>query len=191
MNKSDLRKAYLERRRSISYETHSEQSSKISRNLFAAIDPGTLKAIQSFISMRHFGEVETQLVLEYFWESHPDVLTTAPRIDDVSGEIESVIFQRETPLVENKWKIPEPAGEQTLPPKHLDLVIVPLLCFDAQGHRVGYGRGFYDRFLRKCRPDCIKAGLSFFPPVDLIDDAHGGDVRLDLCITPRETYRFS
>ena len=69
-------------------------------------------------------------------------------------------------------------------------MIVPLLCFDARGHRVGYGKGYYDRFLQKCRPDCIKAGLSFFPPVKKIDDIHVADVQLDLVVTPNETFYF-
>jgi 5-formyltetrahydrofolate cyclo-ligase len=70
-------------------------------------------------------------------------------------------------------------------------VIVPLLCFDRRGHRVGYGKGFYDRYLQKCRPDCIKAGLSFFDPVDLIDDTYADDIPLDICVTPSETFRFN
>ena len=63
--------------------------------------------------------------------------------------------------------------------KSIDMVLVPGLCFDGDGHRVGYGKGFYDRFLKTCRPDCIKIGLSYFEPVESIDDVHEGDVRLD------------
>jgi len=107
-----------------------------------------------------------------------------------NGEIDSLIYQRGTPTNQNSWKIPEPAGSEIVAPEALDLVIVPLLCFDARGHRVGYGKGFYDRFLRKCRPDCIKAGLSFFPPIDSIDDVYDDDVPLNACITPTETFRF-
>jgi 5-formyltetrahydrofolate cyclo-ligase len=67
----------------------------------------------------------------------------------------------------------------------IDLVIVPLVCVDKSGHRVGYGKGFYDRFLKQVRTDCVKVGLSYFEPVERIDDVHEGDVRLDFVITPK------
>ena len=67
------------------------------------------------------------------------------------------------------------------------LVLVPGVCFDQTGHRVGYGKGFYDRFLKTCRPGCLKVGLSYFEPVDPIDDVHDGDVRLDFIVTPELT----
>ena len=50
-------------------------------------------------------------------------------------------------------------------------------------HRVGYGKGYYDQFLKQCRSDCLKIGLSYFELVERIDDVHAGDVRLDFVIT--------
>jgi len=64
------------------------------------------------------------------------------------------------------------------------------LTVDEKGYRVGYGKGFYDRFLQHCRPDCLKVGLSYFPPVAEISDKDEFDVPLDLCITPATTYVF-
>jgi len=58
------------------------------------------------------------------------------------------------------------------------------------GDRVGYGRGFYDRFLARCRTDCAKVGLSFFSPIEQIDDAHDGDIKLDRCIATERIYEF-
>jgi len=69
-------------------------------------------------------------------------------------------------------------------------VLVPLLSFDKKGFRVGYGKGFYDRFLMQCKSDCIKIGLSYFDPIDVIDDADEFDVPLDFCITPQKVYVF-
>lgn len=70
------------------------------------------------------------------------------------------------------------------------MVLVPLLSFDRRGHRVGYGKGYYDRFLRKCRPDCQKVGLSIFEPIDEISDANENDEPLDAAVTPTATIRF-
>jgi 5-formyltetrahydrofolate cyclo-ligase len=60
--------------------------------------------------------------------------------------------------------------------------------FDRRGFRVGYGKGFYDKFLSECRADCLKIGLSYFEPIDEISDAQNFDVRLDCCITPKEIF---
>ena len=158
--------------------------------LFATIDFAAISALSCYISLRHFGEAETGTIFGRVWETLPRIITTAPRIDDATREIDSLVYQRDTPIRENTWKIPEPAGSEIVAPEALDLVIVPLVCVDIRGHRVGYGKGFYDRYLQKCRPDCIKAGLSFYPPVDSIDDVHDADIPLDLCITPSETFRF-
>ena len=70
------------------------------------------------------------------------------------------------------------------------MVFVPLLAYDKQGNRVGYGKGFYDNFLSKCKPETIKIGLSFFPPEEKIKDVSESDVKLDFCVTPEEVFRF-
>jgi 5-formyltetrahydrofolate cyclo-ligase len=73
----------------------------------------------------------------------------------------------------------------------LDVVFIPLLAFDEKGNRVGYGKGFYDRFLAKCRPETVKIGLSFFEATPEITDVSPDDIRLDWCVTPEKVYSFS
>lgn len=70
------------------------------------------------------------------------------------------------------------------------MVLVPLLCIDREGYRVGYGKGFYDKFLARCRPDCKTVGLNYFPPVERIDDVAEHDIRLDHAVNPDEVYSF-
>jgi 5-formyltetrahydrofolate cyclo-ligase len=77
-----------------------------------------------------------------------------------------------------------------VPISKIDVVFVPLLAFDTKGNRAGYGKGFYDNFLSKCKPEVIKVGLSFFEPEDLIADCDHNDVRLDFCVTPLKIYGF-
>lgn len=96
-----------------------------------------------------------------------------------------------TLLKPNKWNIPEPTDGIEVPTHRIDVVFVPLLAFDLLGNRVGYGSGYYDTFLNRCRPETLKIGISFFEPeVEPIEDIHGNDVRLDHCVTPEKTYTF-
>jgi len=70
------------------------------------------------------------------------------------------------------------------------VVFIPLLAFDEEGHRVGYGKGFYDSFLAECKPETLKIGLSFFEAETKIEDVFDGDMALDYCVTPKQVYRF-
>ena len=96
----------------------------------------------------------------------------------------------ETTIVENEFGIPEPVGSEAIDPSEIDVVFVPLLAFDQQGYRVGYGKGFYDRFLAQCRENVIAIGFSYFDPVPKIDDANQFDIPLNYCVTPQQLYEF-
>ncbi|HMT07236.1 MAG TPA: 5-formyltetrahydrofolate cyclo-ligase, partial [Pyrinomonadaceae bacterium] len=94
-------------------------------------------------------------------------------------------------FTESSFGIREPQTGNVVPLADIDCVLVPLLAFDMFGERVGYGGGFYDRFLSECRPDCLKTGLSLFPPVDLISDTNENDIKLDMVITPDAVFEFN
>ena len=66
-----------------------------------------------------------------------------------------IICDDNTILNENDYGIMEPVDGTIIPYENIDMVICPLLTFDKNGYRVGYGKGFYDRFLTQCRNDVI------------------------------------
>ena len=74
--------------------------------------------------------------------------------------------------------------------ENLDLIFIPLLAYDLEGHRVGYGKGYYDRFLKLTNKSSLKIGLSFFDPINKIQDIDDNDVKLDYCITPTQVHKF-
>jgi 5-formyltetrahydrofolate cyclo-ligase len=189
MTKSELRKEYLEKRRLLPLTEAASMSAAISEHFFREFHPMMVTAVHTFIRIKKLNEVDTSNIYFKLWRDHPWIRTFAPRTDPQKGTLENVEFHSGTELAENVWGIREPAGDET-DPEVLDLAIVPMLCFDRTGHRVGYGKGYYDEFLRRCRPDCVKAGVSFFPPVERIDDVHDGDMPLDVCITPARVHRF-
>lgn len=85
-------------------------------------------------------------------------------------------------------KEPDPTTAKIIKASAIDIVLVPLLGFDLQGHRVGFGKGFYDRFLATCKPECLKIGLSLEGPVSKIDDLHAFDIPLDVVISSDRVY---
>ncbi len=184
MRKSELRQAYLAKQKTISRLDRSAKSEAISDAFFEAFDLAGVKWLHSFLPIEKFNEVDSRLIIEAVWSKYPDIQIVVPRVDFETSEITSLIFTAGTKLVKNAWEIDEPTHNEFVAPEMIDMVLVPGLCFDARGHRVGYGKGFYDRFLKTCRPDCVKIGLSYFEPIDKIDDAHHGDVAVDFVVTP-------
>jgi len=113
-----------------------------------------------------------------------------PRIDMDNLSLEAVEFSSTSVLARNSLGIEEPSGGIVLAPEVVDVVLVPLLAFDRKGYRVGYGKGYYDRYLFRCRPDVLKIGFSFFEPVESIDNISLFDVPLNYSITPMRLYEF-
>jgi len=191
MTKSDLRDSYLPKQRALSPVERSTQSQQIADRFFDTLDLVRSRYLHCFIATDKFNEVDTTLIFQRLWKEQPDLVTLVPRVNFESAEMENLKFTPDTDLVQNVWGIHEPSHDECVETAQIDIVLVPLLCFDERGHRVGYGKGFYDKFLSTCRKDCVKAGLSYFPPVEKIDDAADHDVRLDLCITPDRVYRLA
>ena len=100
------------------------------------------------------------------------------------------LWTQTTPWQKNNWGIIEPLASQKIRPDQIDLVIVPLLAVDQNGHRVGYGKGYYDRFLSQCSDQVHAMGVGFFPVVEVISDCEVTDIPLDSYITPIHAYFF-
>jgi 5-formyltetrahydrofolate cyclo-ligase len=184
MIKSELRQLYLLKHKSISVEERAAMSDRIASQFFSTFDLADVRYLHSFIPIEKFNEVDTMPIFRQIWHEFPQIQTVVPRVDFETNEISSLKFGPDIELVKNAWDINEPSHDEFIETEKIDMVVVPGVCFDRQCHRVGYGKGFYDRFLKKCRPASVKTGLSYFEPVEKIDDAHDGDVRLDFVITP-------
>ncbi len=189
MNKVELRKTYLAKRAALTTTEREAASRAIAKNFFAHISLNGVHTLHCYLSIERFNEIDTNQIIHYIWKNHPQIRIVVPRIDTSTDELESVLYTCDTEVKHNSWLIPEPPEGELVDAASVDLVIVPLICTDRAGHRVGYGKGYYDRFLAGTRRDCLKVGLSFFPPVERIEDVHGGDVAIDQCITPEGIFR--
>jgi 5-formyltetrahydrofolate cyclo-ligase len=188
MTKAELRKTYLSKRKELSAAERSDLSRRIADGFFANFDLASVSYLHCFLTIERFNEIDTSLIIERVWSEFPHVRTLIPKVNADTDRMEGLLFSPGTDLVQNEWGIREPAGGEVLPEEVVDLVIVPGICFDQQYHRVGYGKGYYDRFLAGCRPDCLKVGISYFPPVEAIPDIGAHDVALDYCLTPDRLF---
>jgi len=187
MTKAELRKIYLGKQRELDEVERIEKSRKIAERFFASFDLTTVKVLHCFITIKKFNEIDTSPIFKCLWNDFPQITTVAPRVDFDARNIESIVIRDRGGLVPNVWGIEEPPAGEIIEDSLIDLAIVPGIAFDMQFHRVGYGKGFYDRFLSKCRHDCVKVGLSLFPPAESIDDVNDHDVPMDYLITPDES----
>jgi 5-formyltetrahydrofolate cyclo-ligase len=191
MGKSELRNEYLNRRKALTrgrYWTYNENILDQIRQM----DWSAHRVVHLFLPITENKEVDTFSILQFFNEHYPQIGVVVPRTDFTTLTMVNVLFDKMyTILGKNKYGIPEPIHGKIITEDQIDVVFMPLLAFDTLGNRVGYGKGFYDRFLAGCRPDVLKVGLSFFGPVETIDDLNEFDHPMNLCITPEKIWRFS
>lgn len=196
MTKAELRREFLAKRKALSADEGARRSKQIGRLFFAYLDENGLTdvptTIHTFLPIKRRHEVDTWAIIEHIWLSLSHIHTSVPVTDEYNYQLLNYTIFPTTPLVENRLGIPEPAigSRYETELDQIGMVLVPLLAFDRQGNRVGYGGGYYDRFLAEQVPASRKIGLSFFDPVELIDDIESTDVKLDVCITPERWHIF-
>ncbi len=182
MNKATLREKYLSLRLALTKPEYDLLNEKIRLAFFSSVDLSAISTLHTFLPLSSKREPDTWLLIEHLKKEFPHIRISIPKMQ--GDGLVSFYFEDKTNVRENKWGIFEPLSGEVTPTEKIDLVIVPLLACDKNGNRVGYGKGFYDRFLSECRPDCKKVGLSFFEPVDAISDIDHHDVKLDAVILP-------
>lgn len=188
MLKAELRKQMLQKRRALPAEEVQLRSQRIASLFFQrfSLQPG--QTVHVFLPILKNNEVNTWFIIEKLRLEQPGVRVVVPVTDVVQNVLAHHHLTEEAVLVENAWGIPEPQNAQVIQAHEVDVVLLPLLAFDKSGHRVGYGKGFYDRFLADCRPDVQKIGLSLEPQVEQIADPNPFDVPLDAVVTPEEVW---
>jgi 5-formyltetrahydrofolate cyclo-ligase len=189
MRKDELRILYREKRAALGHKEISMLQDLLLIKFQQHSIP-FISVLHRYISAVGKNEINPDPIADWLSFSNPGLQQLVPRINPDTNILEHFLYADDTVLKMNKWGIPEPLNGLEKSAEEIDLVLIPLLAFDQSGHRVGYGKGYYDRFLANCRPDCIKTGLSFFPAADKITDTNTFDIAMDFCITPDEIYEF-
>jgi 5-formyltetrahydrofolate cyclo-ligase len=181
MNKAALRKIYLEKRKALSAEECLAFSERLTANFFKQYHPKDFPVIHVYLPILSKNEPNTFLIIKGIRVLNPEAQILVPVTEPQTHILRNCLLRPDTALMTNEWGIPEPA-KPIFTDLEPDLVVLPLLAYDKQGYRVGYGKGFYDRFLAGLSKNPIKVGLSFFEPVEEIEDTNEYDIAMDFCV---------
>lgn len=188
MTKVELRQLYKEKRLQLSPGELDRLSEVIVEQALTHFQLAE-KTISIFLPIERQREINTYLLLERARNVGASV--AIPRTNFETMEMKHLLFESTDQLEINDKGIPEPHKGKVIAADRFDFVFVPLLAVDIKGNRVGYGKGFYDRFLRKCSPKCVFIGLHYFDlEEDAISDVLPTDIRLNAVVMPTKVVRF-
>ncbi len=186
MLKPALRKQALDQRNALTVDELQLLNEKLLEQ-FKTLDFSNIKSLHIFLPIVQQKEPDTFLMIDWLQQYHPQIEIVVPKADFKTSIMSHHSYIDKQDLLHNHYHIPEPQRAKPFTGVP-DMVIVPLLAFDKKGYRVGYGKGFYDRFLQHIQTQ--KIGLSLFGVTEEIIDVHLNDIRLDKCITPTAIIDF-
>ena len=189
MLKAEARKLYKEKRLALSAVERGRFDDLLLIQL-QTIELPFITFLLSYWPLEQNSEPNTHLFSDYVEFQNPELITCYPKTNFTKGTMHALQTNDDTRFRKNEYSIYEPEDGEVVNPAGIDMIFVPLISFDKKGYRVGYGKGFYDRYLAQCRSECVKIGFSYFEPLDKIDDNNEFDVPLDLCVTPANVYVF-
>ena len=189
MTKEEARKIYKEKRKGLPVAERSKLDDLMLIQ-FQKIQLPDMDHLLSYWPIEENNEPNTHLFTDFLKFRNPGLKILYPRSDFEKMEMVAIEIEADSPFQKNAWNIYEPMLGVITEASLIDMIFVPLLLFDKQGCRVGYGKGFYDKYLKQCKPGCIKVGFCYFDPVDEIEGRQDFDVPLDLYITPHTSYVF-
>lgn len=190
MHKKELRKLYRDKREKLSQVQAMTQSREMIDLLLESFSFHPFLNLHTFLPILKRKEVNTFYLVEKLYQNYPELTILTSTTDFQTHEMHTFKLAKDTVLEENQFGIPEPVQAEPFPHRNIQVIIIPLLCIDQKGNRVGYGQGHYDRFLSHCADDLIKIGLSYFPPVPQVEGLEQTDVPLNFAIAGDQFIQF-
>ncbi len=187
MLKSAARTTLLAKRQALS-ETDCIKFDDLLLIQLQKMDWSETSVLGSFYPSDTHAEPNTLLLIKYLKYRIPDLRVAYPVINDQNATME--FYQETEELSVNKWGIHEPLPNHLIPSIEIDSFLVPLVGFDLSGHRIGFGKGYYDRYFARIHQPVKRIGVSYFEPITKLEDTHQFDVPLTHCITPWNIYEF-
>ncbi|OIQ23332.1 5-formyltetrahydrofolate cyclo-ligase [Lacinutrix sp. MedPE-SW] len=188
MTKAQLREKYIKLRNTFSVEEIDKKSIAIANNLLK-LNIWNYRFYHLFLTIKNKNEVDTDFILSILSGKDKNIVISKSNFKN--NTMENFLLTDNTVIKVNKYGIPEPLDGIPIDNSKIQVVFVPLLAYDTKGNRIGYGKGFYDSFLKNCNKNTLKIGLSFFEPEAAIEDIYKNDIAIDLCVTPKKTHYFN
>ena len=182
MKKQELRALYKQKRKDLT----EIQIKGLQENIYQQIynlDLSTVKNVHLFLFMPKFKEIDTTPLITYFRNKNKRIVISKCNFKD--NTLSHFYLEENTVISLNKFGVLEPLAAELVEENKLDLIFIPMLISDDKKFRVGYGKGFYDRFLSNCRKDAKFIGLNFFSPIKAIEDKNEFDIPLHQVIYPK------
>ena len=186
LSKIEAREKYKNLRKHLTESEILDMSVDIANNLLK-LNIWELKTFHLFMSKDENKEVDTKPFFDILIGKEKQIII--PKININRDSLDSYIFDEKTVFSLDKLRIPEPVNGILFNGK-IDVVILPLLAYDLDGNRIGYGKGFYDKFISKLKLEPLKIGISYFSPEKSLE-FNNHDINLDYCITPNKIFSFS
>lgn len=177
--KEELRKEGLERRSKMSEKEVKEKSKEIQEKVLRTLDRDDI--VMTYASYRN--EVETDFLIEKLLQRN-QVLAVPKTYRDKMKTYRIESFEE---LEENSRGIREPEESEEITKASIDNCIIPGVKFDRQGNRIGYGKGYYDRFLKNFQGQ--KIGLTYQKLMEQKIPTDEWDIPMDKIITEENVYR--
>ncbi len=183
--KAQYRKVYKAKRNAMSDEQRRQISLQIVDQLLES-PFYKYSRFMVFMPIKRQKEIDLQAFVEYLWKDQKEVFL--PRVEGEKMEV--LRYIPETILETNEWGISEPIGSERVSPKQIEVCLVPMLICDEWGNRIGYGKGYYDRFFTETSKAILKIGVNYFPPIEGILPHESTDVALDHGFTGEGLFSF-
>src|SRR5690606_25517241 len=139
--KYELRRIYREKRILMS-AVELGRLNELLLNQVKQLSVEAFRTIHLFLPIAGNHEPDTYAIANWLRTEHPHIRLAISKSNPATSTMTSLLWEENTLLIENQWKIPEPEYGQTIEASEIDALFVPLLAFDRKGNRVGYGKGF-------------------------------------------------
>lgn len=188
IDKHTFRQHCLVYRKQLSPTSYDKYSQKIIEKLNREVTLTDYSIIHCYAAITKNREVNTHPLLKTLIEE--EISVVLPVSDFENTEMKNILIRGLKGLKENRWGILEPTSGSEIDDKQIELAIIPMVGGDPGCNRIGYGKGFYDRFLANV--DAPKIGLCYqrcIAPEPVETGEH--DIPLDMIITEKKTYKRS
>lgn len=192
MKKQEIREELLQKRKELNSTDYEKLNEDLSINLRKFLqDKGLNLKIGSFFPMANKKEVNT-IVFHNWMRAEPfNHQIYLPKTGN-DCSMDFFLFEENSPLIKSALGVSEldTEGLEPLNPKDLDIILVPLIAIDIQGNRVGYGKGYYDRYLARLGKNTTIIGLSLDLPVEVLEDINEFDFKIPQAVSPHGIHFF-